>query len=83
MPLTNGDVAEMSGPAKGILDHNSALDVLKKEYPRGDGLDAHALLDSAKNGALTYNDFLVLPGYIGKRRILCMLLAYVARICCF
>jgi IMP dehydrogenase len=24
------------------------------------------LLDSDKHGALTYNDFLVLPGYIGE-----------------
>jgi IMP dehydrogenase len=28
-------------------------------------LDVYTLLNSAKNGGLTYNDFLVLPGYIG------------------
>ena len=35
------------------------------EYPEKDGLDVYTLLDSTKNGALTYNDFLVMPGYIG------------------
>jgi IMP dehydrogenase len=35
------------------------------EYPEKDGLDVYTLLDSTKNGALTYNDFLIMPGYIG------------------
>ncbi|KAI9781297.1 MAG: hypothetical protein M1839_006090 [Geoglossum umbratile] len=52
-------------PAKEILDYSHALDVLKTEYNSRDGLDAKSLLDSSKNGGLTYNDFLVLPGFIG------------------
>ncbi len=47
-----------------ILDHKTALDVLK-EYKKLDGLDLHELMDTAKHGGLTYNDFLLLPGYIG------------------
>ncbi|ATY58955.1 inosine-5'-monophosphate dehydrogenase IMD2 [Cordyceps militaris CM01] len=47
-----------------ILDHKSALEVLN-EYKTLDGLDLHELMDTAKHGGLTYNDFLVLPGYIG------------------
>ncbi|TGZ83743.1 IMP dehydrogenase [Ascodesmis nigricans] len=47
-----------------ILDPSSAIEVLNKDYKR-DGLDARTLLDSEKHGGLTYNDFLVLPGYIG------------------
>ena len=47
------------------LDYTKALEILEKEYPKKDGLDVYTLLDSTKNGALTYNDFLVMPGYIG------------------
>ena len=47
-----------------ILDHKSALDVLK-EYKTLDGLDLHELMDTTKHGGLTYNDFLLMPGYIG------------------
>ena len=39
----------------------------KKElgsYENRDGLSIGELIDSRKNGGLTYNDFLVLPGYI-------------------
>jgi IMP dehydrogenase len=45
------------------LEAASALDVLA-EYPRGDGLSLKELMDSSKNGGLTYNDFLMLPGHI-------------------
>lgn len=48
-----------------ILDYTKALDVLK-EYESRDGLHVDSLLDSDKHGALTYNDFLILPGKIGK-----------------
>jgi IMP dehydrogenase len=48
-----------------VLDSSKALEVLKNEYKELDGLDAKSLLDSQKNGGLTYNDFLILPGYIG------------------
>ncbi|RUP48064.1 glycosyl hydrolases family 31-domain-containing protein, partial [Jimgerdemannia flammicorona] len=34
------------------------------EYASGDGLAAAELLDEKVNGGLTYNDFLILPGYI-------------------
>jgi IMP dehydrogenase len=68
MSLANG--TETSGkhatkPEKGYLDYRTALEVLADTYPRPDGLDAPTLLDSTRNGGLTYNDFLVLPGYIG------------------
>ena len=68
MTLTNGDASASSVRllrGKSPLDYTKALEVLQNEYPDKDGLDIHTLLDSTKNGALTYNDFLVLPGYIG------------------
>ncbi|KAJ5546024.1 Aldolase-type TIM barrel [Penicillium frequentans] len=46
-----------------IQDYTKALEILK-EYPSGDGLHVDDLLDSDKHGALTYNDFLILPGSI-------------------
>ncbi len=68
MPLSNGDLrgstAELVANGEAI-DFHRALEVLKSDYPEGDGLTAKELLDSRKNGGLTYNDFLVLPGYIG------------------
>ncbi|KAL9132247.1 MAG: hypothetical protein Q9217_000051 [Psora testacea] len=68
MPLANGHTntgAHQLLPGQKILDHTQANDVLRDEYKDGDGLDAKTLLDSRTNGGLTYNDFLVLPGYIG------------------
>jgi hypothetical protein len=68
MTLTNGDANASSVPllrGKKPLDYTKALEVLETEYPDKDGLDVYTLLDTTKNGALTYNDFLVLPGYIG------------------
>lgn len=56
MPLSNGTAKS--------LDSATALDVLK-EADRRDGLDIDSLLTSSKNGGLVYNDFLILPGYIG------------------
>lgn len=69
MPLTNGDVGTSSNHlsrGKETLDHTTALEVLRREYSDADGLDAKTLFDSRTNGGLTYNDFLVLPGYIGN-----------------
>lgn len=67
MPIVNGDASNgaevMLTQGKKLQDFTQALELLKKE-PK-DGLDVHALIDSAKNGGLTYNDFLMLPGYIG------------------
>ena len=62
MPILNGDSMNHSVEA---LDHTLALEVLQ-EYPDKDGVDVRTLLDSKTRGGLTYNDFLVLPGYIGS-----------------
>ncbi|KAH7121106.1 inosine-5'-monophosphate dehydrogenase-like protein [Dendryphion nanum] len=63
MPILNGDAME---PAfKDALDFSTALDVLKNEYSERDGISVQDLIDSKRNGGLTYNDFLMLPGYIG------------------
>ncbi|KAI9613704.1 hypothetical protein KEM48_003703 [Puccinia striiformis f. sp. tritici PST-130] len=45
------------------LSHTQAMDELKS-YSRMDGLSLQELMDSTKFGGLTYNDFLLLPGYI-------------------
>lgn len=66
MPLTNGDAGTSTAqltPGKSALDHNTALDVLATE--ERDGIDVETLLNSNSHGGLTYNDFLILPGYIG------------------
>ena len=71
MPLTNGDIGANPAhllPGRKVMDYTKALEVLEKEYASCDGLDAKSLLDSRKNGGLTYNDFLILPGYIGSFR---------------
>ncbi|GAA5928051.1 IMPDH/GMPR family protein [Sporobolomyces koalae] len=46
-----------------FLDPANALKHLET-YSRGDGLSVRELMDSTKQGGLTYNDFLVLPGHI-------------------
>ena len=66
MPLINGDVRAQTMQQEEILDYKKALDILRKEYTIRDGLDIRNLVDSRENGGLTYNDFLVLPGYIGQ-----------------
>lgn len=65
MPISNGDAAPGSAMKAEIEDYTKALEVLET-YTTRDGLDVDTLIDSDKHGALTYNDFLVLPGYIGK-----------------
>jgi len=47
-----------------VLDYRTAEEVLK-EYDSRDGLNVQELMDSKVHGGLTYNDFLLLPGYIG------------------
>jgi IMP dehydrogenase len=67
MPIANGDAASNGATLNrhvDTLDWRKAVEVLQ-EYDARDGLDVHSLLDTKKNGALTYNDFLVLPGYVG------------------
>lgn len=69
MPLTNGDAAASTScllPGIKTLDFSTALDVLKSEYSDRDGIDVKLLIDSRANGGLAYNDFLILPGYIGN-----------------
>jgi hypothetical protein len=63
MPISNGDA--MTNTATDALDYTKALEILKNEYPEGDGIDVKTLIDSNKRGGLTYNDFLMIPGYIG------------------
>ncbi len=68
MPLTNGDVnysAAQLLPGSKACDYTKAVEILHDEHSARGGLDAKTLLDSRVNGGLTYNDFLVLPGYIG------------------
>ncbi|PSN65136.1 inosine-5'-monophosphate dehydrogenase-like protein [Corynespora cassiicola Philippines] len=63
MPILNGDA--MVDSSANSLDFTKALEVLQNEYPERDGIDVKTLIDSKANGGLTYNDFLMLPGYIG------------------
>lgn len=49
--------------SKAPLDPSQALAHLAT-YPSGDGLSMSELIDSKLHGGLTYNDFLVLPGFI-------------------
>ena len=53
-----------------VLDYSTALEVLDAQYPEGDGIDVRTLLNSQRNGGLTYNDFLILPGHIGTQATL-------------
>jgi len=66
MPLTNGDAGmgtTQLTPGKPALDYMTALNVVAGEEQ--DGIDVKTLLNSNSHGGLTYNDFLILPGYIG------------------
>jgi IMP dehydrogenase len=65
MPITASDAAPGAAMKAEITDYAKALEVVKT-YKTRDGLDVDTLIDSDKHGALTYNDFLILPGYIGK-----------------
>lgn len=50
--------------AQTLEDFTKAHELLK-EYESADGLHIEELMDTKKHGGLTYNDFLLLPGYIG------------------
>ncbi|KAF4552688.1 Inosine-5'-monophosphate dehydrogenase [Elsinoe fawcettii] len=67
MPILNGDSMEGSVPVlhKEVLDFRTASQVLKNDFKEKDGIDVQTLLDSKTRGGLVYNDFLILPGYIG------------------
>ncbi|KAI5865875.1 IMP dehydrogenase [Durotheca rogersii] len=62
MPSINGAVP-VNGNTK-FRDYHSAIEALG-EYQSRDGLGIEELTDTRQRGGLTYNDFLVLPGYIG------------------
>lgn len=61
MPQINGHI---NGMDKNVLDYRVAVDILKENQVK-DGLSIEELVDSRENGGLTYNDFLMLPDYIG------------------
>ncbi|KAI3340596.1 inosine-5'-monophosphate dehydrogenase IMD4 [Ustulina deusta] len=63
MPATNGQSLVVNGKSD-FLDHTKAVELLK-EYESPDGLSLHELMDTKTRGGLTYNDFLIMPGYIG------------------
>ncbi|CAI4219323.1 unnamed protein product [Parascedosporium putredinis] len=56
-------MAALYGEGK-LRDFKNAVGDLK-EFERLDGLHIEELMDTKKHGGLTYNDFLLLPGYIG------------------
>jgi IMP dehydrogenase len=64
--VPNGYHAKSSSSA--LLDPAQALAYLESEnaHGDGDGLDVKTMMNSKTNGGLTYNDFLILPGYIGQ-----------------
>ncbi|OTA68631.1 IMP dehydrogenase [Hypoxylon sp. EC38] len=62
MPTVNG-TTPVNGSTK-FLDYHSAVEALN-EYKSRDGLGIEDLIDTKQRGGLTYNDFLILPGYIG------------------
>ncbi|KAI1500142.1 IMP dehydrogenase [Biscogniauxia marginata] len=64
MPSTNGNHPVNGTANANFLDYRGALDALA-EYESRDGLGIEDLVDTKKHGGLTYNDFLVMPGYIG------------------
>ena len=55
----NGHVSSSTSP----LDFNRAMELLREKFSP-DGLSAEELMDSKVHGGLTYNDFLILPGFI-------------------
>ena len=61
MPQVNG---HNKGMDSNVLDYRAAVDTLKEDQSK-DGLSVEELVDSRENGGLTYNDFLMLPDYIG------------------
>lgn len=55
------DMAKVTGAE--VLPPSAAKEQLQ-QYSSADGLSVGELIDSRAHGGLTYNDFLVLPGYI-------------------
>ncbi|KAI1114521.1 inosine-5'-monophosphate dehydrogenase IMD4 [Nemania sp. NC0429] len=63
MPAATNGHSAINGESK-VLDFTKAIELLS-EYESRDGLSIQELMDTKAHGGLTYNDFLVLPGYIG------------------
>lgn len=59
-PAANGASGASSSKILNVADALKEL----ATYATGDGLSMDELIDSRQHGGLTYNDFLVLPGYI-------------------
>lgn len=64
MSPANGAATQLNGSGATVLDYTKANEILK-EYETRDGLDIRDLMNARVHGGLTYNDFLLLPGYIG------------------
>ncbi|KAI2468750.1 IMP dehydrogenase [Annulohypoxylon bovei var. microspora] len=62
MPSLNGTTS-VNGSTQ-FLNYQTAVEALN-DYPSRDGLGIEDLIDTKQRGGLTYNDFLILPGYIG------------------
>lgn len=62
-PQSNGFHSGSSSSGQ-YEDASKAVSLLKS-YGEADGISVRDLMDSKTNGGLTYNDFLMLPGYIG------------------
>lgn len=63
--MTNGHAnREANGNDDAVEDPSQALQLLKK-YEQRDGVSVTDLMNENQVGGLTYNDFLLLPGYIG------------------
>src|SRR5271170_5100631 len=58
---TNGVNGHVSSTSP--LDCKRAMEFLREKFSP-DGLSAAELMDSKVHGGLTYNDFLILPGFI-------------------
>jgi IMP dehydrogenase len=58
---TNGSNGAHDAPH--VLDYKRANELLRDKFSP-DGLSIEDLMDSKANGGLTYNDFLILPGFI-------------------
>lgn len=65
LSLNGGANGHASDSEERFEDPAKALEILKSSYGRKDGISVHELMDETKTGGLTYNDFLMLPGYIG------------------
>jgi len=64
MTHSNGTANELSWAEGDDTHPHMAMEILEI-YRTKDGISVHELMDEAKLGGLTYNDFLLLPGHIG------------------